>query len=164
MRHLSWLVTFAIGCAAEPQPAVVLDPTRSYADRLALMAMLESAHPYPGSGTDAWPDHRAGIVLQTEWQLASGRTTRAANGLLDGWWPNVNWTLSVWQFQAQQRFRGEFSGVEVIEPELPRFDMPDSVGRMWADYYAPSTELAKTSRPSGCRHASRASVRASCSA
>ena len=71
---------------------VALDPGRSYEDRLALTALLEDAHPYPGAGTvHAWPDHRAGIVLQTEWQLASGRATTGSNGQLDGWWPNVNY-------------------------------------------------------------------------
>lgn len=126
----------AAGCTAGDVVSLELDPTASYDDRVAMLAILADEHPYPGAGTDgAWPDHRAGIVLQTEWQSASGRATRDGSGRVDGWWPNVNWTLSVWQFEAQQRYRGGFGDIAIVVPGDPRFALPEDVGRGWAEYY-----------------------------
>lgn len=154
--------------AAEPTPAqaradvgpdagevTVLDPSRSYPDRLRLLELLEQRHPYP----DGWPDHRAGIELQTAWQLRSGRTTTDDAGLLDGWWPNVNYTLSVWQFQAQQQLLGEFPEVRVVTNADARFDMPEHVAEGWVAYYE-AIDAARADADAGLLVPTEASARA----
>lgn len=92
----------------EAAATVRLNPTRSYEDRLAIIELLEEQHPYPAG----WADSRDGIRLQTEWQLESGRAVPGADGMLNSWWGNINWTLSVWQMRALQS-RGEFANVEL---------------------------------------------------
>jgi hypothetical protein len=60
-----------------------------------------------------WPDARDGLRLQTEWQMDSGRAESNAKGRIDGWWGNINWTLTVWQMRVLQRERGEFRNVKL---------------------------------------------------
>jgi Leg1 len=105
----------------------VLSPERSYADRLALLALLAEAHPYP----EGSPDQRAGIVLQTKWQDRSGRALAGAGGMLDSWWPIANWTLTVWQLEALKA-RGEMPQVSLAARPLP---LPGEVAAAICDYY-----------------------------
>lgn len=115
----------------------VVDPCRSYADRLRLMRMLEDAHPYPFAGTaQAWPDGRDGFISQTSWQLQSGRAARSANGdTLWGWWPNVNYTLTAWQLTVLQE-RGELAGVQLVHYlDGNRFDPTPEAARAIIAYY-----------------------------
>lgn len=113
------------GCAVDPtestpseaHPALdgAFDPARSYSDRIILLERVAKDHPYPFAGTRlAWPDQRDGIVMQTKWQLDSGRATRSDEDTLWGWWPNVNYTLSAWQAIILQD-RGELDDIELVE-------------------------------------------------
>jgi hypothetical protein len=86
----------------------MLWPTDSYEDRLYMLERVADAHPMPAG----WPDPRDGLRVQTRWQLDSGRAALGTTGRAYGWWQNVNWTLTVWQFQALQQ-RGEFKDVKV---------------------------------------------------
>lgn len=113
-----------------------LDPTRSYADRVKLLTLLRDRHPYPfhGSG-DAWFDHRDGLIVQTLWQDESGRDTKRADGLHWSWWGNVNWTLTMWQAQVLQRYRGELTELTIVSYTDPRFDIPQSVATAVLELY-----------------------------
>lgn len=137
MRNLLPLVLLvAVACAQAGDDAATLgrdarlDPTRSYDDRVRILELIAEAHPYP----DGWPDQRDGIRAQTEWQAASGRSTRAADGRIYGWWPNINWTLTVWQIQALQR-RGELTWVQIEGFADPRFALPASIEAAVWEYY-----------------------------
>ncbi|HEY5922805.1 MAG TPA: EB domain-containing protein, partial [Kofleriaceae bacterium] len=105
-----------------------LDPTRSYGDRVRVLTVLRDRHPYPFHGTgNAWFDHRDGLLAQTLWQDESGRDTRRADGVHWSWWGNINWTLTMWQAQVLQRYRGELPGLTIVSYTDPRFDIPQSV-------------------------------------
>lgn len=105
-----------------------LDPTRSYKDRVTLITLLRDRHPYPFHGTgEAWADHRDGLLVQTLWQDESQRDVTRADGLLWSWWGNINWTLTMWQAEVLQRYRGELRDVTIVRYTDPRFDIPPDV-------------------------------------
>jgi hypothetical protein len=104
---------------------VVLDPERSYSDRVALLELLRGRHPYPAGMADA----RDGIVAQSRWQLRSGRAAHA-------WWSEVNWTLTVWQVQALQQ-RGELEFVEIVSgTDAPHRAMPPPIAQAIREFYS----------------------------
>jgi len=128
----------------EPPPLnkTLLNPTKSYEDRLRLFHLLKSAHPYP----PGWTDHRDGIGLQSHWQVDSGRDLKQADGQLFTWWPNVNWTLVVWPFLVLQTYRGEFPNIQVSQFDgwkKNRFWIPFSIVQAVLAYYDALDKVTK---------------------
>lgn len=121
----------------------VLDPSRSYDDRLALLDLLSKRHPAPPS----WPDARRGIYIQTEWQRDSGRATKV-NGRLSGWWPNINYTLTAWQMLVLQQRRGEFADIRIVGYEDAHLAIPENVAQSVLSFYdALDAARARASAP-----------------
>lgn len=108
----------------------VLDPARSYDDRLAILDLLAKRHPAPTS----WPDARRGIYVQTEWQRDSGRATKVGDRLW-GWWPNINYTLTAWQMIVLQQRRGEFRDIRLVVYDDARFAVPEDVAQAILAFY-----------------------------
>jgi hypothetical protein len=131
----------AVGCVGTDDETldsvsqqVTFDPTRSYDDRILLFELLQDELAVP----PGWSDERDGILLQTIWQRDSDRDQVDGSGRLNTWWPNINWTLSIWQVEALQR-RGELADVVVTGFQDARFALPDSVA---ADVHRLYDELA----------------------
>ena len=153
LTRLVALIALAPACAAALDPGAaedapptidgkadgqtVVDPCRSYPDRIRLLRLLEEAHPYPFAGSaSAWEDGREGFITQTQWQLDSGRAARSTSGdTLWGWWPNVNYTLTTWQLLVLQQ-RGDLPGVYAVEYlDGDRFDPSPAAARALEAYY-----------------------------
>jgi hypothetical protein len=115
--------------ASEPSDAdlasatTTLDPAVNYYDRKTMITLLQKKHP----SAAGFADRNAGILLQTDWQITSGRAVPAV------WWPAVNWTLTVFQFQTRMA-RGDFPGVVV--KNLTKYVLPTSVATAANAYYA----------------------------
>jgi hypothetical protein len=129
------------GAACDVADADRFDPTAGYPDRLRILERLAQEHPFPFAqsddfvdGDDSSRDRMAGIYFQSKWQMTSGRDLRGDDGRLWSFWPNVNWTLTVWQLEAL-RSRGELPQVEVATYDDPRFVMPDDVRDKILAYY-----------------------------
>lgn len=142
---------FLVGCGGEPSNEASctgkcdslgvyeLDPTVGYESRLEMVALLQARYPLPVN----FPDPLDGIVIQTEWQHDSLRGIDPDSGEFGGWWPNLNWALTVWPFVALQDGLGEFDDVHVVIPEDWRFDLPPDVASDMGAYFLHRAHLSE---------------------
>ena len=124
-------VTSACILAATAASPCTIDPMHDYNDRLAVIQALQMRHPFPAALGGASMDLNAGILQQTQWQLASLRHSAgasiaapAAGWSFDGWWPSINYRLTIWQLKALQA-RGEFAGVLLASEQTAPGGGPD---------------------------------------
>lgn len=112
----------------------------NYDDRVRLLRDLKAAHPLPARLADR--DPRAGIISQTEWQRDSKRSAYA-------WWTRVNYSLSMWQLRALQRFN-KHTDASIVNPDVTIGDPPDAISFKYKQFVESVDALNAGTRPTGC--------------
>lgn len=115
--------------------AMVTNPldVDTYESRLEILNVLAQAYAVPNYA----PDPMAGDEIQTQWQLASGRSVIR-------WWNRINFCLVVWRLQALQS-RGQYRDIALtgsLQVKLPK-----SVTRQILRYYDAVIAIQKGAAP-----------------
>lgn len=105
----------------------------AYESRLKILDMLSAAFSVPSYA----PDPMGGDMIQTKWQLTSGRSGNP-------WWNKINFCITVWRLQALQT-RGDFASI-ILGGAL-QVPLPNDVARQVLRYYDAVLQFRGGARP-----------------